>query len=298
MDKTQVYLDKINQVIDYIDLNLSQKLDLEELSRVACLSKYHFHRIFHSFTGEPLYAFINRLRLEKAAGLLISQETSITAIAMDCGFQDSATFSRAFKKHFQTSANLWKKLKKSKFHQETSIKTPYTIQNKMSDNLVIKTISTEIKSLEETAVAYIRYTGPYAGNGRLFHDLQKKLMQWALPQNLVHYPETKHIIIYHDPLGITNDEKLRVSFGITIPASLTVKKSGGGKLLLEAGRYLITTFDLKPYEYGKAWTFVYRHIIPQKGLEVQDGYCFERYMHDCYDPKTDLTRVSICVPVK
>ncbi len=45
MDKTQVYIERINKVIDYVELNLGNKIDLDELAHVACLSKYHFHEL-------------------------------------------------------------------------------------------------------------------------------------------------------------------------------------------------------------------------------------------------------------
>ncbi len=73
MDKTGVYIERINRVIDYIELNLANEIKLDDLAQIACLSKFHFHRIFLSFTNEPLYSFLTRLRTERSAGLLLSQ---------------------------------------------------------------------------------------------------------------------------------------------------------------------------------------------------------------------------------
>jgi len=60
-----LYRSRINLAVDYIERNLGRDFALEEIAAVAGFSKYHFHRIFHTFTGETLFQFIQRLRLEK-----------------------------------------------------------------------------------------------------------------------------------------------------------------------------------------------------------------------------------------
>src|SRR5271167_2939250 len=94
------YAQRINRVIDYLRGNLDRQVKLKELARVACLSEFHFHRIFGAVSGETLNNFTNRLRLEKAARLLRYSDQSITDIALDCGFSSSSTFSRAFQKAY------------------------------------------------------------------------------------------------------------------------------------------------------------------------------------------------------
>jgi len=65
------YERQLQKVIDYIGKNLDEKLTLDQLSHVACFSKYHFHRIFTAFTGLSLQQFIRWLRLKRAAHQLI-----------------------------------------------------------------------------------------------------------------------------------------------------------------------------------------------------------------------------------
>jgi AraC family transcriptional regulator len=297
MDKTRIYIERINKVIDYIENNLVEKLDLDELAEVAEFTKYHFHRIFFSFTGEPLYSFISRLRVERAAALMLTQNKSITEISFSCGFNDSATFSRAFKKHFKISATEWKKKKNSKIHQDFQEKPLYNSYIISDKERKIEPVSVEKKTFQDMTLAYIRHTGSYAGNSRLFHSLNKKLISWAEPKGIVHYPETKHIIIYHDPIGITDKEKLRISVGITVHDDVMVNDNIN-RLIIPKGKFIICIFNLKNNEYGIAWTNVFREIIPQNGLEIDDGYCFEMYSNNCYDREKDITTVSICVPVK
>ena len=67
------YARRINAALDFIDRNIGDDVSLAKLASVACFSPYHFHRIFSSFVGEPPAEYVRRLRLEKAAILLVER---------------------------------------------------------------------------------------------------------------------------------------------------------------------------------------------------------------------------------
>jgi methylphosphotriester-DNA--protein-cysteine methyltransferase len=82
----QEYVGRINRVIDYIEENIDTELSLETLAKVASFSRFHFHRIFSALVGETLNGFVRRLRLERAASMLIAHpKETITAIARSKG---------------------------------------------------------------------------------------------------------------------------------------------------------------------------------------------------------------------
>ena len=63
------YISRINRgVMDYIRSNMDGPMSLEQLASVACFSPFHFHRIFRAIV---LAQFIQRVRVEKAASMLI-----------------------------------------------------------------------------------------------------------------------------------------------------------------------------------------------------------------------------------
>jgi len=294
MDKSTFYVERINKVVDYIETNLPNKIDLESLAQVACLSKFHFHRIFYAFTKESLYNFINRLRLERAAALLLNQKHTITYIAFNCGFNDSATFSRAFKKHFKLTAINWRR-KNSKIHQAFKPSKKYTYNKNEKDN--IRMISVEVKILPETRIAYTRHTGVYAGNSKLFNTLYKRVLNWGRSLKLINYPATKNIIVYHDPMEISPRAKLRISVGITIKDDVPTQ-GAIGKMSIAKGRYIFCKFKLKADEYRQAWNKIYREVIPQRGLQPREGQCLEFYSHNCYDKQSKKTTVEMVVPIE
>ena len=79
---SQEYTRRIDRVLDYLREHLDQPSKLEDLAKIACFSKYHFHRVFRAMTGETLNDFTNRLRLEKAARLLKRTDRNTTEIAL------------------------------------------------------------------------------------------------------------------------------------------------------------------------------------------------------------------------
>ncbi|MCG8480798.1 MAG: GyrI-like domain-containing protein, partial [Spirochaetales bacterium] len=160
---------------------------------------------------------------------------------------------------------------------------------------VVHPTSVREEQWSERAVAYVRYTGPFAGDGELFGRLNAELMRRAEDADLVRYPETEHIIVYHDPLGITDEEKLRVSVGITVPRGVSAG-TGLGTLTLAGGTYTVCTFRVNEKQYGAAWNYVYRTVLPRRGLAPGDGNCLERYTYDCYHEEDGTTTVALCVP--
>jgi AraC family transcriptional regulator len=95
------YVECVNRAIDYVVSNLAHSLTLEEVSKAAGFSSFHFHRVFKAFLGETLSQFVKRQRLERALFLMShAPRQSLTDVAMECGFSSSSDFSRSFKQHY------------------------------------------------------------------------------------------------------------------------------------------------------------------------------------------------------
>ena len=80
-------------------------LTVEEIAREACLSPFHFHRLFTSFTGETPHRYLRRLRLERARAMLRSG-AAVTEAAQACGFESATSFSAAFRREFGVAPHL------------------------------------------------------------------------------------------------------------------------------------------------------------------------------------------------
>ena len=82
--------------IDYIQRNFEQKLTLEELASIACLSPTYFSYVFKKLNGVSLWKYINIKRVEKAIELLKSENVKKLEIAERCGFSSSSNFYKTF----------------------------------------------------------------------------------------------------------------------------------------------------------------------------------------------------------
>ena len=87
----------IEKVIDYIELHLDEKLDLEKVSEAVHYSKYYLHRMFTKTVGMTIHDYVQRRQLTEAAKLLVFSTKSIIEVAFLCGYESQQAFSSVFK---------------------------------------------------------------------------------------------------------------------------------------------------------------------------------------------------------
>ena len=76
------YLKRINVIVEYINNHLDENIDLGMLAEMSGFSPWHFHRIVRAFLGEPVGAFITRVRVETAARLLRYSDLSVQDLSL------------------------------------------------------------------------------------------------------------------------------------------------------------------------------------------------------------------------
>lgn len=82
----------------YIDERYELPLDLKEISSQACLSRYHFLRLFRDTFDTTPHQYVIRKRIEKAKWLLRARSLSVTDICFEVGFESLGSFSSLFRK--------------------------------------------------------------------------------------------------------------------------------------------------------------------------------------------------------
>lgn len=95
--------EKLRHVLQFIEQHLGQPLTSEELAKEACLSVSRFHRVFKEETGSSPRKFIENMRLAKAHEQLAQGGGSVQELAIELGYNDYETFSRAFKRKYHFS---------------------------------------------------------------------------------------------------------------------------------------------------------------------------------------------------
>ena len=174
------YETRLSSVVSYVEEHIAEELSLEALARRAALSPYHFHRVFRALTGEPLGAFVQRRRLEKAArDLHQDRGARVIDVALRYGYESPAAFTRAFRKAFAVSPATWRKgaatefmarslqrkaharAKDSKIGKELSGAAWHKLTRAGGNAPVTGKAKSFVEHLPNVSAVRMRYVGPY-----------------------------------------------------------------------------------------------------------------------------------------
>ena len=101
---------QVQKGIDYIEDNLDFDISLKQVAVAACMSQWHFQRIFKALTNETLKTYIRSRRLANSLHKLLTSNERIIEIALAAGYESQESFTRAFKKYFAMTPNEYRKL--------------------------------------------------------------------------------------------------------------------------------------------------------------------------------------------
>jgi AraC-like DNA-binding protein len=102
-------LDTIREACARIDSMLSEPLDIGAIAESMHLSLRSLVRKFKAETGMTLCEYQRTKRLALAANLLLTTKLPVTQIGGDVGFSETASFSRAFTRHFSLSPSAFRR---------------------------------------------------------------------------------------------------------------------------------------------------------------------------------------------
>jgi len=91
---------RINQAVDYILTHLEGPLDVDTIASIACLSRYHFHRVFLSITGLTPAEYIEYARMSAIVHALQNTQQTVTTIASNVGFQSGSALAKAMRRRY------------------------------------------------------------------------------------------------------------------------------------------------------------------------------------------------------
>lgn len=316
------YQIRVNRAINYINTNFAQPITLHELANIACFSKFHFHRIFKALLGETITDFIWRIRLQKAAHLLVfDRRKSVTIIGMECGFSSSQNFSKMFKQMYNVTPSQFRNSKdfrdpsffdrnsgnnhsnsgniQGNSGKDLAPQTGYIINQERAHeyktNLQKEQImNVVVKKIPEYTVAYVRSIGPYGPQS--IAPAFTKLMSWAGPRGLCREDCTILGVSWDNP-EITAPEKCRYDACIAVPEDF---KSDGiiDVQKLPGGEFAIYHCEVVNSDFNTPWTELMRDWLPKSGYQPDDRPCWERYYNSDGNLPGKKWIVDLYLPVK
>lgn len=100
---------RLHRVLEYMAQHLEQEFSIDDLASVACLSPFHFTRMFRNRMGITPSRHISQMRLERAKALLTSSDTPLSDVALTCCFSSQANFTRAFHRATGMTPNAYRR---------------------------------------------------------------------------------------------------------------------------------------------------------------------------------------------
>jgi AraC family transcriptional regulator len=286
-DTKSAYLESINKAIQYIENNAAHDIQLKDIAIRANLSQYHFHRVFKLLTGDTIKAFLTRLRLEKSAMQLKHTHEEIGQIAIDCGYQNHETFTRAFREYFGLTP----------LDYRNTI-TELTLQKQAhfeAENIGLDTLNVSgpiIKTVPDLHLAYIRHTGSYDKVGPAF----QRLMFWAATHWVLKLKPVT-IGIVHDNPDLTSEDKIRFDACVLVTKEVHPKGEIGYKKI-EGGKFAVFTYKGTYEGFYPVYDYIYNRCLFEHRFELADKPALEWYIKSppFYKPHHFVT--DFCIPIK
>ena len=92
------WIDGIQSAVQYIEDNLTEELDIADISAKAYVSPFYFQKIFSILCGYTVGEYIRNRRLALAAEELSKSDTKVIDVAIKYGYESPDSFTRAFTK--------------------------------------------------------------------------------------------------------------------------------------------------------------------------------------------------------
>lgn len=98
----------IQNAVQYIEENLTEELNIDDISEKAYVSSFHFQRLFSALCGFTVGEYIRGRRLSAAAQELSRSDAKVIDIALKYGYESHDIFTRAFTKFHGVSPSATK----------------------------------------------------------------------------------------------------------------------------------------------------------------------------------------------
>ena len=271
----------INKAITYILSNLEEDISVGDVSSFCGISKYHLNRIFRKETGEALYEFIKRNKIERSAWRLkVEKNKSVTEISSDYG-HSSSNFSTEFKKSLHISPSLFRKESEERVHL-CSLSRGLTLDDmeSMEKNITIET-------LPDMFVIYERKKGNYK-------NMPSQWCSFIEKYSYLKTDDTLYIECTLDDPSITDEDNCLYEICQTVDktdrriSNLSTTKFTGGK-------YAVYHYKGWPEFLYMVYQEVFCRWLKKSGYEIDS-----RPIIDIYRLVRDdgYMEIDICFPLK
>lgn len=292
-DRLSLYTRRFEQVFAYVEQHLDRPLTVEQLSEVACFSRFHFHRQFSQFCGISISRYITLMRLKRASLRLVNHpQEKVINIALDAGFENPESFSRAFKNTFGLTPSEFRK-DPVWVDWHVHFQFPGRENQQRLENMDVKIIT-----VEPMKVAVLEHLGdPLRVNNTV-----ATFIEWRKASGLSDYStHGTYGVPYSDPATTPGEEfRFDVCGELSKEANGRVPENPQGVICktLPGGRCAVVR-HMGAYErISDSVYYLYRQWLPQSGEELRDFPVYFRYLELDKNHPEHAQQTDILLPLK
>ena len=106
--KHHTYITLLEKTNEYLSKHYGEYISVKEIAAYCNLSPYYFSHIFKEATNTTFYNYLTAYRLDKALPFLLYSDKKMIEICLECGFSNTRSFNRAFRKFFNKTPTEFK----------------------------------------------------------------------------------------------------------------------------------------------------------------------------------------------
>jgi AraC family transcriptional regulator len=284
----------------YVERHLGEPLTLERLAAEACISTYHFHRLFRLWLGEPVMEYVRRLRLEHAAYRLRASTRPVRSIARDVGYESADAFGRAFRDRFGESPREYRK----RWASTSTVMGATPVVSRLGEIPTPEPRSAQPNArvhetrLDEWHLVGLRHLGPYRDVWRTWGELA----EWSAREmpSLLAAPR---IGISHDDPEMVEASRIRYDacYAVSAAQAEAVRALVRPPLhwrTMPAADYAVTIHRGPYHELGAAYRRLFIDWLPRSGRYPGDAPVVEWYRNSPREVTPDALRTALLLPLE
>lgn len=272
------YHKAISRVLGYMHTHLNENPGIDTLSGIACVSPYHFHRMFKAIIGENTGAYQLRLRMEYVAVQLRSGHHTLEQLAEETGYNGIPALSKAFRKYYGMAPSVYRSSPSEPVSRNVSKERFRTAIRDISPFTVICTPVSGEEPVKEACAKAWGAVEMYAREKALLGD----------------NPETIGLSFDgHNP-SIRGRHLFYACLSVLEPF---ISEDPLSFLTIDGGLYAVFLVKGSYQRLSELYRFIYFEWLPVSRYAIRSGLSFEKYLDNPLVVPEQEARTEVYLPV-